>query len=205
MALRVAFQQTKDCEWCGQSFGRKRGAMTDAAWEKKRFCCRKHYHDWQRAQGPRGSDGEIRECAAPHCERTFWAYRSQPFCRDTRCREKREQQSARERIKREGTADDLERFDAACRERELEILINEQRFDEVSGDKAWAGSKNAFVLGFDDLLSFRQSGASAGEDALDPLSVIEFDEHEPFKARAPRRQGGHSYLPARRPREAVSA
>jgi hypothetical protein len=37
-AVKARFAQTKDCEECGGIIVRKRGAMTDEAWEEKRFC-----------------------------------------------------------------------------------------------------------------------------------------------------------------------
>lgn len=198
--LKAKYKQSKDCTHCGNPFERKRGTMTDAAWEKARFCGRRCYHSWQREQGPRGSDGVIRECDAPHCTRTFWAYRSQRFCRDTGCIEQRELQSAREAVKRDGSADALERFDAEARKRELGRLINEQREDERMGLRAWAGTKNSPVLGFDDLVHLARSGASAGDADVDPLAVVEFDEYEPFRAKAPHTRA-HSHVPSRASRE----
>lgn len=198
--LKAKFAQTKDCEHCGQSFERKRGRMTDAAWAKARFCCVAHYHAWQREQGPRGSSGRIEECAAPECSRTFWAHGSQKFCRDPQCAATRNREMARLHIERHGEPHELFEFDQEVRDGELRRLIRAQEQDQKHGHRFMADSKNGLsVLRLEDVI-FHSAASNQAEPSVDHIELLDDPSGIPRVAARPRH---HSHVPIRRPSPAL--
>ena len=202
--LKAKFRQTKDCAECGDSFERKRGRMTDATWEKARFCGRQCYYAWQRRQGPRGSDGVVRICAADDCERTFWAYRSQKYCRDPECAAVRNRELERRHLEQHGSPHDLWAFDQATRDGELRRLIAEQEFDAKFGDQFFAGTKSGLtVKRLSDVVRDDSGGTLwQAHDGSDHLQVVADPSGVP---RIAGRRRQRSHVPVRRSTKAAAA